>query len=157
MKGMRQLYSGLLLAIAAGVALTLLPGSQRAWQALAQQAHQHAPAAGNAWERGDAFGRALAAGMDKMHRDMMAPQPTGNADVDFLATMIPHHAGAVEMARLVLIHGKDPLVRRLAEEIIAGQQAEIAAMEARLAILRKGADPKPDGYPTLGSTRGSGK
>jgi uncharacterized protein (DUF305 family) len=62
--------------------------------------------------------------MDKMHRDMMAPSPSGNADVDFLATMIPHHAGAVEMARLVLIYGKDPLVRQLAEEIIAGQQAE---------------------------------
>jgi uncharacterized protein (DUF305 family) len=92
--------------------------------------------------------------MDKMHKDMMAARPTGNPDVDFLATMIPHHAGAVEMARLVLIHGRDPLVRRLAEEIIAGQQAEIAAMEARLRILRQGADPDPGGYPSLGSTRG---
>ena len=82
----------------------------------------------DAWSRGDAFARALGTGMDKMHKDMMASTPTGNPDVDFLATMIPHHAGAVEMARLVLIHGKDPLVRRLAEEIIAGQQAEIAAI-----------------------------
>ena len=122
----------------------------------AQYAQHKEHGGGTTWEQGDSFGRALAAGMDKMHREMMAPQPTGNADVDFLATMIPHHAGAVEMARLVLIHGKDPLVRRLAEEIIAGQQAEIAAMEARLAILRKGDDPKPDGYPTLGSTRGPG-
>ena len=122
----------------------------------AQHAQHKQHGGGTTWEQGDAFGRALAAGMDKMHREMMAPQPTGNADVDFLATMIPHHAGAVEMARLVLIYGKDPLVRRLAEEIIAGQQAEIAAMEARLAILRKGDDPKPDGYPTLGSTRGPG-
>jgi uncharacterized protein (DUF305 family) len=104
--------------------------------------------------QGDAFARALAAGMAKMHKDMIAARPTGNPDVDFLATMIPHHAGAVEMARLVLIHGRDPLVRRLAEEIIAGQQAEIAAMEARLQILRKGEDPDPGGYPSLGSTRG---
>lgn len=59
------------------------------------------------------------------------------------------------MARLVLIHGKDPLVRRLAEEIIAGQQAEITAMEARLSILRKGDDPMPEGYPPLGGTRGN--
>jgi len=153
---MSQLYSGLLLAIVAGVALTLLPGSHRAWQATAQHAQQHDHPSDNAWERGGVFARALAAGMDRMHREMMAPQPTGNADVDFLATMIPHHAGAVEMARLVLIHGRDPLVRRLAEEIIAGQQAEIAAMEARLAILRKREDPKPDGYPALGGTRGSG-
>ena len=108
----------------------------------------------DAWSRGDAFARALGTGMDKMHKDMMASTPTGNPDVDFLATMIPHHAGAVEMAHLVLIHGKDPLVRRLAEEIIAGQQAEIAAMQARLRILQKGADPNPGGYPTLGSTRG---
>jgi uncharacterized protein (DUF305 family) len=109
---------------------------------------------GNA-ETGDGFAGALTAAMDTMHREMMAPRATGNADVDFLATMIPHHAGAVEMARLVLLHGKDPLVRRLAEDIIAGQQAEIAAMQARLAILRQGQDPNPGGYPTLGGTRGS--
>lgn len=95
--------------------------------------------------------------MDQMHKDMMSPKPTGDADRDFLATMIPHHEGAVEMARLVLIHGKDPLVRRLAEEIIAGQQSEIEAMRARLRILSKGADPSPGGYPSLGGTRGVGQ
>lgn len=121
---------------------------------MAQHDH-HATGSANAWARGDEFARALASGMDKMHRDMMVPLPTGNADVDFLATMIPHHAGAVEMARLVLIYGKDPLVRQLAEEIIAGQQAEIVAMQARLNILRQGSDPSPGGYPALGGTRGA--
>lgn len=122
----------------------------------AQHVHaDHDAIAADAWTRGNAFARALAVAMDKMHKDMMAPTPTGNADVDFLATMIPHHAGAIEMARLVLVHGTDPLVRRLAEEIIAGQQAEIAAMQARLAILRRGVDPSPGDYPTLGSTRGT--
>lgn len=135
--------------------MALLPAVEGHWWARAQHAHQHDHAAVNVRERGNDFGRALAAGMEKMHLEMMAPQPTGNADVDFLATMIPHHAGAVEMARLVLIHGKDPLVRRLAEEIIAGQQAEISAMQSRLGILRNGEDPSPDGFPTLGSTRGS--
>jgi len=120
---------------------------------VAQHDHHHAGDV-NIWAQGDEFARTLAGGMDKMHRDMMAPSPTGNADVDFLASMIPHYAGAVEMARLVLIHGKDPLVRRLAEEIIASQQAEIVAMQARLKILQQGADPSPGGYPTLGSTRG---
>jgi uncharacterized protein (DUF305 family) len=110
---------------------------------------------GSAGEQSGDFARALAAAMDQMHSEMTTPRPTGNADVDFLATMIPHHAGAVEMARLVLVHGTDPLVRRLAEEIIAGQQAEMAAMQARLTILRQGADPTPDGYPSLGGTRGS--
>lgn len=134
----------------------LLWGAIGSQSVIAQVGHgqPHAPAA-DAWVRGDEFARALAVGMDKMHREMMAPSPTGNADVDFLATMIPHHAGAVEMARLLLIHGKDPLVRRLAEEIIASQQAEIAAMQARQKILQQGADPSPGGFPTLGSTRGS--
>jgi hypothetical protein len=72
----------------------------------AQDGHAHQAGEANAWSKGDAFARALAAGMDKMHRDMMAARPTGNPDVDFLATMIPHHAGAVEMARLALIHGE---------------------------------------------------
>ena len=43
---------------------------------------------------------------------MHASGYTGNPDVDFLAMMIPHHEGAVEMARLVLVYGKDPLTRR---------------------------------------------
>jgi len=73
----------------------------------AQHSHAHKGTVG-ALSHGDAFARALAAGMEKMHKDMMTPAPTGNPDVDFLATMIPHHAGAVEMARLVLIHGRDP-------------------------------------------------
>jgi hypothetical protein len=124
-------------------------------QSVVAQHDRHDGSAANISAQGDEFARALAAGMDKMHREMMAPSPTGNADVDFLATMIPHHAGAVEMARLVLIYGNDPLVRRLAEEIIASQQAEIAAMQARLKILQQGADPSPGGYPTLGSTRGA--
>jgi uncharacterized protein (DUF305 family) len=92
--------------------------------------------------------------MAKMMRDMHAPGYTGRPDVDFLAMMIPHHQGAVDMARAVLRHGEDPLTRRLAEDIIAGQQAEIAAMTARLAILQRGPDPAPGGFPSLGGTRG---
>lgn len=120
-----------------------------------QMHHQGHPAVGaEAWTRGDPFARDLYASMARMHEEMTARAPTGDADRDFLAMMIPHHAGAVEMARLVLIAGKDPLVRQLAEEIIAGQQAEIAAMRARLAILDRGADPAPGGFPALGGTRG---
>ena len=90
--------------------------------AVAQQGHVHHAETPTPWSSGDAFAQALATAMDQMHKDMMSSMPTGDADRDFLATMIPHHEGAVEMARLVLIHGKDPLVRRLAEEIIAGRQ-----------------------------------
>lgn len=104
----------------------------------------------------DGFARDMAAGMKTMMDNMHATGYTGNPDVDFLAMMIPHHEGAVEMARLVLMHGKDPLTRRLAEEIIASQTAEIAAMEQRLAILRQGEDLNPDGFPALHGTRGVG-
>lgn len=101
------------------------------------------------------FAEDLQKAMDRMHAGMAAPALSGDPDRDFLATMIPHHEGAVEMARLVLVHGRDALVRQLAEEIIAAQQAEISAMRARLAILARGADPNPGGFPALSGTRGA--
>lgn len=101
-----------------------------------------------------AFAREMDAGMEKMMRDMHRPGYTANQDADFLAMMIPHHEGAVEMARLVLVHGRDPATRRLAEEIIAGQTAEIQAMQRRLAILRGDLRSPEEEFPALGGTRG---
>ena len=69
---------------------------------------------------------------DRMHQNMMQ-EYTGNADVDFVKGMIPHHQGAVEMAKIVLEHGKDPEVRKLAEGVIAAQEAEIKWMQDWLA------------------------
>jgi uncharacterized protein (DUF305 family) len=96
----------------------------------------------------------MASGTNRMMLDMHSPGYSGNPDRDFLAMMIPHHEGAVDMARLELIHGRDPLVRQLAEEIIASQTVEIAGMRARMAVLQKGPNPEPGGYPALGSVRG---
>ena len=53
---------------------------------------------------------------------------TGNSDVDFAKGMIPHHQGAVEMAKVELEFGKDPELRKLAEDIIKAQESEIAFM-----------------------------
>ena len=100
------------------------------------------------------FTVAMHSGMQKMMHDMHAAAPSGDPDLDFLAMMIPHHEGAVEMARLVLMQGRDPLVRQLAGDIIAGQTTEIAAMRGRLTRLERGRDAEPDGFPALGSTRG---
>ncbi|NMM11088.1 MAG: DUF305 domain-containing protein [Polaromonas sp.] len=100
------------------------------------------------------FEAGMSTGMARMMSDMHQSGYTGQPDSDFLAMMIPHHEGAVEMARLVLIHGRDPMVRQLAEEIIASQTVEIASMRGRMAVLRKGPNPQPGGYPALGAVRG---
>jgi uncharacterized protein (DUF305 family) len=105
----------------------------------------------------DAFRAGMDRDMARMMKAMHAPGYSGDADRDFLAMMIPHHQGAVDMARLLLVHGRDPLVRQLAEEIIASQTVEIQAMRARMAILAAGPNVEPGGYPALGAVRGSPK
>ena len=67
--------------------------------------------------------------MDKMHMAMGAIPRTGNSDVDFVRLMLPHHQAALDMAKTLLIYGKDPQMRRLAQEIITDQQLEIELMQ----------------------------
>jgi uncharacterized protein (DUF305 family) len=68
-----------------------------------------------------------AADMKMMH-DMSVPY-TGNPDVDFRTHMIPHHQGAVEMAKVALKHAKAPETKRMAQKIIDDQEKEIAEMQ----------------------------
>ncbi|OUJ72239.1 hypothetical protein BXP70_19380 [Hymenobacter crusticola] len=62
----------------------------------------------------------------------MGGVPPTDIDASFAAMMVPHHQGAVDMARLQLLYGKDPELRRLAQSIIAEQQIEIQQMNAWL-------------------------
>jgi uncharacterized protein (DUF305 family) len=69
-----------------------------------------------------------------MNRMMTAMQiqPSGNADADFVAMMVPHHQGAIDMARAELLYGQNEALRRMAQEIIVTQQQEIVAMQQAL-------------------------
>ncbi|MDL2402773.1 CopM family metallochaperone [Rhizobium mayense] len=69
--------------------------------------------------------------MGKMHKDMTINY-SGDADADFARSMIPHHQGAIDMAKIELKYGKDPELRKLAKAVITAQEAEIKEMNAWL-------------------------
>lgn len=67
----------------------------------------------------------------RMMKNMAQPF-TGNPDIDFRVHMVPHHQGAVDMAKVALMHAKDPETKKMAEAIIKDQEREIAEMQAWL-------------------------
>jgi uncharacterized protein (DUF305 family) len=124
MKNLRNVFAGAALAF-----LASLGGL-----AIAQHAHDgHGSSSSDASpmkmpaDAREAFEAANA----KMHKDM-AIALSGDADVDFVRGMIPHHQGAIDMARILLQHGKDPELRKLAGDIIQTQETEIAWMRSWL-------------------------
>lgn len=66
--------------------------------------------------------------MQAMHETMSSLNSSGNHDEDFVRLMLPHHQAAIDTAKSELIHGQDPQMRRLAQEIIADQESEIELM-----------------------------
>jgi uncharacterized protein (DUF305 family) len=114
--------------------LALLRASPDAW-AQSQPHHEPAgmpqpspPTAGD-----PAFAASMAQAMDRMHAAIAAAPRTGQPDRNFLAAMIPHHQGAIDMAKAVLLATGDPRIRNLAQSIITEQQYEIELMKRLLA------------------------
>ena len=96
------------------------------------QAHMNMPMSTDS-----AMQQELMQGMNQMNQDMMAAEQYKDPDVAFAAGMLPHHIGAVKMAEVELKYGKDPEMRKLAEDIINAQQAEIEQMQKWLKAHNK--------------------
>jgi uncharacterized protein (DUF305 family) len=111
---------------ASAVVLMALSQTAFAQQAAMPMNAAAAPAHG----AGGAADQAMMQGMKTMNDGMAAAPMTGDPDKDFVAMMIPHHQGAVAMAKVELEYGKDPAMRKLAHGIIAAQDREIAQMKA---------------------------
>jgi len=84
--------------------------------------------------------------MTKMMLDM-GIRPSGDVDADFVAMMVPHHRGAIEMAQAELRYGRNEPLRRMAQEIIVTQLQEITAMRLSLGQALPPSVPSPDQIP----------
>lgn len=128
---MRGLATAIVLTALICVGLVIEPGR-------AAPMHRHGHPVADSSDTG--FDALMAWSMERMHADMVVP-PSGNPDRDFAAMMIPHHQGAIDMAKAELLQGTDPVLRRLAQAIIVEQAQEIAVMHRALDGLPADAIP----------------
>lgn len=100
----------------------------------AHQHHSNASSTPRAFEATSArsFSQLMDDAMNVMNDGMSRAPMNSNADHDFASMMIPHHQGAVDMAKAELLYGTNPVLRRLAQEIIVTQGSEIGVMRAEL-------------------------
>jgi uncharacterized protein (DUF305 family) len=133
--------TGCLIAAFLGISVSMsLAQEGPAMPAMRPHAHPASSAPPAASSEAEFFA-ANEAAMGKMMADMTVA-PSGDIDRDFVAMMVPHHQGAIDMAHILLRYGNNEQLKRLAQEIIVTQQQEIAAM--RLAV----GDPLPPSIPS---------
>lgn len=108
--------------------------------------HSHAasatPPAAFVASRDKPYGALVRDAMAIMNDGMARAPMSGDADHDFASMMVPHHQGAVDMAKAELLYGTDPVLRRLAREIIVTQGQEIEVMQLQLKKLLRPAIPR---------------
>ena len=114
------------------IVLTSILVTSIAGIAFAQSVHHGDPTSGQDNSADSTFASQMMQAMDRMNSGMAAARPTGDPDRNFAAMMIPHHQGAIDMAKVELIYGRDPVLRRLAQGIIVEQQQEIELMQRSL-------------------------
>ncbi len=122
--------TGCLVAAFLGVSVPMSSAQDRPTMP-AMQPHAHPASTAPSAAADAAESQFLAANEEAMSKMMvdMTVAPTGDIDRDFVAMMVPHHQGAIDMARILLRYGKNEQLKRLAQEIIVTQQQEIAAMK----------------------------
>jgi uncharacterized protein (DUF305 family) len=129
----KLILAAVAIAVLGGVAYTQLPmGDHGTMAGMDHSAMASADAAPST--------KGYEAAMAGMMKGMMVP-PTGKPDLDFMQGMIPHHQGAIDMAKVVLQFGKDSEVKAFAEKVVKDQEGEIAFMNAWLTKTDKNALP----------------
>jgi uncharacterized protein (DUF305 family) len=107
------------------------PEEQHAQHATADE-HRPVPGSPALVSTAEPFAALMGEAMVSMDDAMKGAPMTGDPDHDFAAMMIPHHQGAIDMAKAELLYGKNPILRRLAQEIVVTQASEIAVMQREL-------------------------
>ena len=134
---MKFIHRSLLPLGVIGLAAALLFGLASAASAADEHAHQHGstntPPPPFIASTAKAFPHLMGDAMAVMDYGMTSAPMNGNANHDFVTMMIPHHQGAVDMAKALLLYSKDPELTNLAQGIITEQQNEIRLMQAWLA------------------------